>query len=103
MIVTIVPSQNCGVNTIRTMTTLTAKHATEGNTWGVDGETGKIVDMNDFGVWDTFQVRDYRCEYVSRYVYDTICKDGSNCFTAVKFDTSNAQFDLQNYFVHFLI
>jgi len=49
--------QNCGVNTIRTMTTLTAKHATEGNTWGVDGETGKIVDMNDFGVWDTFQVK----------------------------------------------
>lgn len=49
--------QNCGVNTIRTMTTLTAKHATGGNTWGVDGDTGDIVDMNEFGVWDTFQVK----------------------------------------------
>lgn len=49
--------QNCGVNTIRTMTTLTAKHATGGATWGVDGDTGNIVDMNDFGVWDTFQVK----------------------------------------------
>ena len=48
--------QNCGVNTIRTMTTLTAKHATGGTTWGVDGDTGVVVDMNDFGVWDTFQV-----------------------------------------------
>jgi len=49
--------QNCGVNTIRTMTTLTAKHATGGTSWGVDGDTGDIVDMNDFGVWDTFQVK----------------------------------------------
>lgn len=49
--------QNCGVNTIRTMTNLTAKHATTGSTWGVDGETGNIVDMEDFGVWDTLQVK----------------------------------------------
>lgn len=39
------------------MTTLTAKHATGGDTFGVDGDTGDIVDMKDFGVWDTFQVR----------------------------------------------
>lgn len=49
--------QNCGVNTIRTMTTLIAKHATGGTNWGVDGESGAIVDMEKFGVWDTLQVK----------------------------------------------
>lgn len=49
--------QNCGVNTIRTMTALNAKHATGGATWGVDGDTGGVVDMKEFGVWDTFQVK----------------------------------------------
>jgi len=49
--------QNCGVNTIRTLTTAVAKHAVGGTTFGVDGETGDIVDMKDFGVWDTFQVK----------------------------------------------
>ena len=48
--------QNCGVNTIRTMTTLTAKHATGGTSWGVDGDTGDVVDMKTFGIWDTLQV-----------------------------------------------
>merc|ERR1711935_1182897 len=39
-------SQNCGANTIRTLTELRAKHTTEqGRTMGVDGTTGKIVDM----------------------------------------------------------
>ena len=52
--------QNCGVNTIRTMTTLIAKHATGGTNWGVDGESGAIVDMEKFGVWDTLQVRSER-------------------------------------------
>lgn len=49
--------QNCGVNTIRTMTTLTAKHATGGTSWGVDGDTGDVVDMKTFGIWDTLQVK----------------------------------------------
>jgi len=49
--------QNCGVNTIRTMTNLTAKHATGGTSWGVDGDTGDIVDMKTFGIWDTLQVK----------------------------------------------
>lgn len=35
-----------------------AKHAAEGNTtWGVNGETGEITDMNELGVWDTYSVK----------------------------------------------
>ncbi len=35
-----------------------AKHATPGNhTWGVNGETGKLQDMTDLGVWDTYSVK----------------------------------------------
>lgn len=37
---------------------LQAKHAVEGNTtWGVNGETGEITDMNELGVWDTYSVK----------------------------------------------
>ncbi|CAH1796655.1 unnamed protein product [Owenia fusiformis] len=50
--------QNCGANTIRTLTALRAKHATEGNTtWGIDGESGNLVDMKDYGVWEPFSVK----------------------------------------------
>ncbi|XP_033115347.1 T-complex protein 1 subunit gamma-like [Anneissia japonica] len=50
--------QNCGSNTIRTLTALRAKHAKEGNTtWGIDGEKGTIVDMNEYGVWDPYAVK----------------------------------------------
>jgi len=50
--------QNCGVNSIRTLTALRAKHA-EGNntTWGINGETGEIADMNTIGVWDCYSVK----------------------------------------------
>lgn len=35
-----------------------AKHATANNTsWGVDGETGKVVDMKDYGIWEPFAVK----------------------------------------------
>lgn len=35
-----------------------AKHAVDGNTaWGVDGESGNIVDMNEFGIWEPFSVK----------------------------------------------
>lgn len=35
-----------------------AKHATGGNTtWGVDGESGEIVDMKEFGIWEPFSVK----------------------------------------------
>ena len=30
----------------------------EGNTtWGVDGDTGSIVDMKDFGIWEPLSVK----------------------------------------------
>merc|ERR1719318_2136526 len=50
--------QNCGVNVIRTLTSLRAKQA-EGNTssWGINGETGEIADMLELGVWDCFSVK----------------------------------------------
>ena len=35
-----------------------AKHAVEGNrTWGVDGDTGSLVDMRELGVWDPLSVK----------------------------------------------
>jgi len=50
--------QNCGANPIRTITALRAKHSTgEQSHWGVDGEGGTIVDMNDYGVWEPFSVK----------------------------------------------
>lgn len=37
---------------------LQAKHATKGNhTWGVNGETGQLKDMQELGVWDTYSVK----------------------------------------------
>jgi len=53
-------TQNCGANIIRTMTKLRAEHATDpDNKWtlGVDGDTGSIVDMNKFGVWEPMSVK----------------------------------------------
>lgn len=44
--------QNCGGNSIRVLTSLRAKHAEGQYTFGVDGENGKVVDMNDYGVWE---------------------------------------------------
>eukprot|EP00049_Salpingoeca_infusionum_P022339 m.6180 g.6180 ORF g.6180 m.6180 type:complete len:548 (+) comp5135_c0_seq1:249-1892(+) len=50
--------QNCGANTIRTLTTLRAKHATPGNsTWGVDGEKGELVDMKELGIFEPLLVK----------------------------------------------
>lgn len=45
---------------IRTLTALRAKHAAggeAGKTWGIDGETGKVVDMNELGVWEPLSVK----------------------------------------------
>ncbi|XP_003388844.1 PREDICTED: T-complex protein 1 subunit gamma-like [Amphimedon queenslandica] len=51
--------QNCGASTIRTLTQLRAKQATSGgHTWGIDGNTGNIVDMNELGVWDPLAVKE---------------------------------------------
>lgn len=50
-------AQNCGANTIRTLTALRAKHATGGATWGIDGETGELVDMKERGIWEPLAVK----------------------------------------------
>lgn len=50
-------AQNCGANTIRTLTALRAKHATGGSTWGIDGETGQLVDMKERGIWEPLSVK----------------------------------------------
>lgn len=50
-------AQNCGANTIRSLTVLRSKHATQGTTWGIDGETGDIVDMNVRGIWEPMSVK----------------------------------------------
>lgn len=50
--------QNCGANVIRTLTALRAKHTADGNaTWGVDGDTGELVDMNKLGIWEPLSVK----------------------------------------------
>lgn len=50
--------QNCGVSTIRTMTSLRAKHAIKGNEqWGINGETGEMADMKDLKVWEPIVVK----------------------------------------------
>ena len=49
---------NCGGDTLRIITELRAMHANNSNpTFGVDGATGKIADMNDISVWEPYQVK----------------------------------------------
>nr|CAI5845466.1 unnamed protein product [Callosobruchus analis] len=55
-------AQNCGANTIRTLTALRAKHAsfsdtTKPCTWGIDGETGELVEMDKKGLWEPLAVK----------------------------------------------
>ena len=55
-------AQNCGVSVIRTVTELRAKHAQalqkgEKCLIGVNGVTGDLVDMNELGIWEPFQVK----------------------------------------------
>merc|ERR1719355_271029 len=51
-------AQNCGANTIRTLTALRAKHA-EGNNscFGVNGLSGKIEDMKALGIYEPLAVK----------------------------------------------
>merc|ERR1712066_128417 len=53
-------TQNCGANTIRTITALRAKHAHEQEknvNWGINGETGEIADMAVLGIWEPLAVK----------------------------------------------
>lgn len=50
--------QNCGANVIRTLTKLRAKHSEpDCDTWGINGNTGKLVDMKELGVWEPLAVK----------------------------------------------
>ncbi|QLQ81127.1 hypothetical protein HG537_0E04820 [Torulaspora globosa] len=44
--------QNSGGNPIRVLSELRAKHAQGAYTTGIDGDTGKVVDMVDYGIWE---------------------------------------------------
>merc|ERR1712038_2077140 len=53
-------AQNCGANTIRTLTALRAKHAQEQEknvNWGINGETGELADMAGLGIWEPLSVK----------------------------------------------
>ncbi|KAH8311053.1 hypothetical protein KR044_004032, partial [Drosophila immigrans] len=54
-------AQNCGANTIRALTALRAKHASHKGAgvcaWGIDGESGEIVDMNVKNIWEPLAVK----------------------------------------------
>jgi T-complex protein 1 subunit gamma len=50
-------AQNCGANTVRTMTALRAIHATGGTTWGINGQSGLLVDMKQYGIWEPVVVK----------------------------------------------
>jgi len=51
--------QNCGASTMKVLTELKAKHASnpQNSSIGIDGMTGKIADMAKLGIWDTFSVK----------------------------------------------
>jgi len=53
--------QNSGGNAIRVLTELRAKHANGEHSWGVDGETGKIVDMKSYGLYESASVKVCHC------------------------------------------
>lgn len=58
--------QNCGGNTIRTLTALRAKHASnapsiDGDSqqvyWGINGETGEITNIRELEIWEPLAVK----------------------------------------------
>lgn len=52
--------QNCGGDTIRTLTALRAKHATTAGdykNWGINGDTGSVEDMSVLRVWEPLAVK----------------------------------------------
>jgi T-complex protein 1 subunit gamma len=53
-------AMNAGAKPVRLLTELRAKHAQDpvkNVNWGVDGNTGELVDMLDAGIWDAFAVK----------------------------------------------
>ncbi|TPP64942.1 T-complex protein 1 subunit gamma [Fasciola gigantica] len=53
-------ANNCGANVLRLITELRAKHAVDPAkywTLGVDGTTGKLIDMRELDIWDPLVVK----------------------------------------------
>jgi T-complex protein 1 subunit gamma len=49
---------NCGSDVVRTITELRAKHSVEGGfMYGIDGDTGKIANMQEKEIWDPVAVK----------------------------------------------
>ena len=44
--------QNAGQSPVRVITDLRAKHAEGKSTWGINGDAGTLVDMDEYGVWE---------------------------------------------------
>ncbi|KAL5536151.1 CCT3 [Sanghuangporus sanghuang] len=49
--------QNAGGNAIRVLTELRAKHVAGEHSWGINGDTGKIVDMKSYGLYESASVK----------------------------------------------
>ncbi|KAK5221277.1 T-complex protein 1 subunit gamma [Exophiala xenobiotica] len=49
--------QNAGASPIRILTQLRAKQAEGKSTFGIDGDTGNVVDMKEYGVWEPEAVK----------------------------------------------
>lgn len=50
-------AQNAGSSPIRVLTSLRAKHVEGHHSWGLDGESGNLVDMKQYGVWEPEAVK----------------------------------------------
>jgi T-complex protein 1 subunit gamma len=57
--------QNSGGNAIRALTELRAKHANGESSWGIDGNTGKCVDMKTYGLYESASVKVCSCVVVA--------------------------------------
>lgn len=44
--------QNAGASPVRVLTDLRAKHAEGKSSWGINGDTGSLADMKEYGVWE---------------------------------------------------
>ncbi|KAJ9164980.1 T-complex protein 1 subunit gamma [Coniochaeta hoffmannii] len=44
--------QNAGASPVRVLTDLRAKHAEGKSSWGINGDTGALADMQEYGVWE---------------------------------------------------
>jgi T-complex protein 1 subunit gamma len=50
-------AQNAGMDVVRTMTELRSAHAAGIKTRGIDGNCGKVVDVIEAGIWDSYAVK----------------------------------------------